>query len=434
MWLEHLKNAGRSLRRSPVLSALMVGALGLGVGICMTTLTVYHVLSADPIPGKGEQLYEVQIDAGSLTGYKPGEEPTFQLTRDDGEALLAAAQAKRQALMTGAFMAVRGPDERIPPEILPMRQTSADFFAMFNAPIAEGAPWNAQDDQNEARVAVISHALNQRLFGGANPVGQSIQVAGNELRVVGVLKPWKVDPYVFDLTLGAYGREEMVFMPFSTARALKLGRAGNMNCWGDTGGKSPLDRGTPCAWLQFWVELDTPDQAQAYRHFLLQYSAAQQKAGRFQREPNVRLRKVPEVMAFREVLPADVRLQTGLAFAFLLVCLVNMVGLQLAKTLRRSGEIGVRRALGARRATVFAQFLVESALIGLLGAGLGLLLALGGLWLVRQGPTDYANLAQLDGAMLVLTLGLSLLASLLAGALPAWRATQMNPAIQLKVQ
>jgi putative ABC transport system permease protein len=132
--------------------------------------------------------------------------------------------------------------------------------------------------------------------------------------------------------------------------------------------------------------------------------------------------------------PDDVRLQTFLAFGFLGVCLVNMAGLLLAKTLRRSGEIGVRRALGASRRTVFNQFLVESGLVGLLGTGLGLLLALAGLWAVRQGPSSYARLVQMDLAQLGLTLVLGLSAALLAGLLPAWRATRVSPALQLKVQ
>jgi putative ABC transport system permease protein len=65
---------------------------------------------------------------------------------------------------------------------------------------------------------------------------------------------------------------------------------------------------------------------------------------------------------------------------------------------------------------------------------LGLGFALLGLWLVRQQPDDYAALAHLDGPMLLLTFVLALAASLLAGLLPAWRAMQVAPALQLKAQ
>ena len=71
---------------------------------------------------------------------------------------------------------------------------------------------------------------------------------------------------------------------------------------------------------------------------------------------------------------------------------------------------------------------------GLAGGLLGLVLALLGLWAVRQQPASYASLAHLDGSMLLLTFALALLASLLAGLLPAWRAMPVTPAIQLKSQ
>ncbi len=57
-----------------------------------------------------------------------------------------------------------------------------------------------------------------------------------------------------------------------------------------------------------------------------------------------------------------------------------------------------------------------------------------GLWIVRQNPASYAQLAQLDWTMLGTTLALALASSLLAGLLPAWRACQVTPALQLKTQ
>jgi putative ABC transport system permease protein len=132
------------------------------------------------------------------------------------------------------------------------------------------------------------------------------------------------------------------------------------------------------------------------------------------------------------VVPSDVRLQTWLAFAFLAICLFNMIGLLLAKFLRRSGEIGVRRALGASRGAVFSQCLVEAGLVGLIGGIGGLGLTLLGLWLIRQQPVAYADLVHLDVAMFAVTFAMALAASLLAGILPAFRASRVAPGLQLK--
>ncbi|HEY1090524.1 MAG TPA: FtsX-like permease family protein, partial [Burkholderiaceae bacterium] len=224
------------------------------------------------------------------------------------------------------------------------------------------------------------------------------------------------------------------YLPFRTAIQAKLGTSGDRSCWADSSGLDRYDINTPCAWIQYWVELGTPAKAADYLNYLKNYSDAQRAAGRFLRPTNVRMRPVMDWLTVKQVLPADVKLQVWLAFGFLLVCLVNTVGLLLAKCLRRSGEIGVRRALGASRRDIFTQFLVEAGTLGLAGGVLGLLLSGVGLWAVRQSPNQYASLAQMDPTMLMLTLGLALLASLIAGLLPAWRATLVTPAIQLKTQ
>jgi putative ABC transport system permease protein len=434
MGLHYLDLARRSFRSARALSLLMVLALALGIGASMTTLTVYHVLSGDPIPHKSDRLFDVQIDAASLVDYKPGAEPTFQLSRFDAEALLREARGKRQVMMSGSFVPVQTDAPGIKPAFEPARLTSADFFAMFEAPFLYGGGWDATADAGLGRVAVISKALNDRLFGGENSVGREILVRRESLRVVGVLAEWRPVPHYFDTTMGAYAKPAEIYLPLSTGLGFKLGSSGDMTCWDSTRGLGPRELASPCAWLQYWVELDSPADAAAYRDHLLQYSQAQRQAGRFERPPNVRLRNVVDHLVHRDVMPGDVKLQVWLAFGFLLVCLVNTVGLLLAKSMRRSGEIGVRRALGATRGAIFGQFLVEAGALGAAGGVLGLALAGLGLWLVRLSPAPYAPLAQLDGSMLGLTLLLSLGASLLAGLLPAWHAAHVAPAQHLKTQ
>jgi putative ABC transport system permease protein len=78
--------------------------------------------------------------------------------------------------------------------------------------------------------------------------------------------------------------------------------------------------------------------------------------------------------------------------------------------------------------------LLESGVVGLVGGVLGLLLAFLGLWLVRQQPSDYAKLAHMDAVMLLATFVIAVVATMLAGLLPAWRACHITPALQLKAQ
>jgi putative ABC transport system permease protein len=188
-----------------------------------------------------------------------------------------------------------------------------------------------------------------------------------------------------------------------------------------------------CVWIALWVQLGDSAKVDAYRRFLDGYVAQQQSLGRITRTDNTRLRSLTEWLDFNGVVPSDVKLQTSLAFAFLAICLCNVVGLLLAKFLRRGGEIGLRRAMGATRRAVFTQCLVEAGVIGVLGGLGGLLLTVLGLWLVRRQPLPYADFVHLDVSMFVVTLLISVGASLLAGLLPAARASLVEPALQLKV-
>jgi len=428
----YLDLAWRSFRRNWVLTALMVLAIGLGIGACITTLTVLRLLSGDPLPGRSTSLYYPQLDPTNRHDAKP--QP--QLTYIDAMNLWRERRADRQAIVVSAVVKAFGPQPGARPMGLSTVATTEDFFPMFDVPFAHGAPWATADGEAKARVAVISSALNDKLFGGADSIGRSIRLDEWDFRIVGVLDHWRPAPRFYDMFgTGAFAAGDDVFIPFQTSRDLAaLGiQGGGLDCWGKLTDEVHLEN-QPCMWLQYWVQLDSPAKAAAYRDYLVNYSAQQKALGRFhyQDRPMVALPDLMRWLDENQVVPADVRLQVWVAFGFLLVCLLNTVGLLLAKFLRRAPEVGVRRALGASRRTVFAQFLVEAAGVGVAGGVLGLLLAQSGLWAVRHSPSDYAELAHLDGGMFLATFALAIVASLLAGLLPAWRACQVPSALQLK--
>ena len=429
--------AVRSFKRNRVLTALMVLAIALGIGASMTTLTVFYVLSGDPLPGKSHQLFHPRLDPRPMKTYTPGDDPQEDMSRFDAEALLREARGDRQAMMSSGNIAIEPRRENLPAFRQDSRLTSADFFPMFRTPFKYGSAWTREDDKRRARVAVIGSALNDRLFGGGNSVGKSLWLDKAEFRVIGVLDNWHPQPKFYDISgEQGFGEPEELFVPFTSSRDVGMQPQGSIDCWGDNNVDEEGNRSVnaKCSWLQYWVELGTPEKVAEYKRYLTNYAAQQRSAGRFERPVEPKLDDVMEWLDFKQVVPSDVRLQMWLAFGFLLVCLLNTVGLLLAKFLRRSSEIGVRRALGATKRAIFAQCLVEAGTIGLAGGVLGLLLAQFGLWAVRQQPVSYAPMAQLDPAMLLITFVLAVIASVLAGLLPAWRACQVTPAIQLKSQ
>ena len=437
MYGYYLQLALRGFGRNKVLTTLMVLTIAVGIGATMTTLGLYFVLSGDPIPHKSGQLFYPQLEPRTLgKDATLDKDPPQQMTRYDAEELLRQKRGDRQAVMSAGSVTVQPDGSAAQPFRAIGRYTSADFFPMFDVPLREGSAWSSAEDAARAQVAVIDRKLATQLFGTESAVGREVRLPQGVFRVVGVMDDWRPAPRFYDLSSQRYGGNEQILLPFSTSRALNLDTQGSMHCWGNSSDVEGGNRGlnAPCSWLQYWVELDTPQKADAYLKYLADYSDNQRASGRFERPNNVRLRSVMDWLDFNRIVPNDVRLQMWLAFGFLLVCLINTVSLLLAKFLRRSGEIGIRRSLGASRADIFKQCLTEAGTIGLVGGGLGLCFAAFGLWLIRQQPDEYAKLAHMDGTTLWLTFVLAVAVSLLAGLLPAWRAMKVPPALQLKSQ
>lgn len=187
-----------------------------------------------------------------------------------------------------------------------------------------------------------------------------------------------------------------------------------------------------CRWLEVWLELKTPTALASYQRVLNGYAQTQHDAGRFVYPPHAELYRTRAWMALNHVVPNDVQLNVILAGAFLVLCIVNVAGLLTARFLRRQVDVAIRRALGASWRQVFAQHLVETGLLGLLGGVLALPLTLLGMWIVRKQPVGYADVAHFTPEVFVGLLVLSLAVGMLVGVLPAWRVCRLPPAMQIK--
>ena len=436
MFAYYLDLALRSLKRSPGLTALMVLAIGFGVAASMTSWSVFRAVSGDPIPWKSSKLFVPQIDMWGPNGRSPDGEPPNAMDYTDAVALMRDHRAKRQSAMYQISPSIVPTDASKHPLNVSGHAVYGEFFPMLDVPFQYGRGWSSSDDANRAQVVVISSKLNQKLFGGVDSVGRIVNVEGRDYRVVGVLDHWNPQPRFYDVVnSGGFSTTDAdVFLPFQTAIQADITNDGNTNCNAvpDEPGFVGLQH-SPCAWIAFMAELDDAAAVTAYRAYLDGYAKDQQSAGRFRWAPNNRLRDVPAWLENQHVVPSDTKVSLLVALGLLLVCLVNTVGLLLAKFLRRSSEIGVRRALGAPRAAIYTQFLVEAGIVGAAGGVLGLLLTGAGVasvgWVL---PRDIASLARIDVSLLVLTLLVAVVATMLAGLYPTYRASRVQPAWQLK--
>jgi len=99
MFRYYLKLGALSIRANPALSTLMVAAIGIGIGACMTIVTINYIMAGNPIPHKSDQLFHVQVDNWDPTQpYEEPNEPPEQMTYLDATALHAAGRAHRQVI------------------------------------------------------------------------------------------------------------------------------------------------------------------------------------------------------------------------------------------------------------------------------------------------------------------------------------------------
>jgi len=433
MFAYYLQLGLHSLKRNALLTALMVFGIALGIGTSMTSLTVFYLMGSDPIPWKSDKLHAVQLDNWSAEEpYRAPNEPPDQVTYLDATALMQASKADLQVAMFKVVWPVQPENPEIKPYSAMGRATYTDFFAMFEPPFKYGGPWDRAQDKENARVVVLSRDTNEKLFGGQDSTGKKVRLNEVDYTVVGVLDKWQQRVKYYDLTNGAFNDPEEYYVPFTTAIEFKTRASGNNSCWDSPKAGWEGYLASDCVWIQFWVQLNSPARVAEYKSFLDNYVNEQKKLGRFPRPLNNRLPDVNEWIVAQRVVPSDAKIQVGLSFAFLIVCLVNTVGLLLAKFMRKSGEIGVRRALGATRGQLFMQHLIEAGVIGISGGLIGLVLTWFGLMAVRGLYADLNNVAHLDWFMVLTAIALSVTAAVLAGLFPTWKACQITPATQLK--
>jgi putative ABC transport system permease protein len=452
MYAYYVRLALKSFRRNSGLTALMLAAIALGIAVCIMTMTVYHAMSGNPIWWKNDRLYAVTMDNWDPTRPHDPQHPDLpppQLTYKDAVYLLGSNIPERKVVMYARLSVLTGGATQRKPLPVSTRVTTADFFAMFDVPFLYGSGWEASGNQVALPVIVLSKEQNEKLFGGINSVGRTIRWDDHEFRVVGVLDSWSPVPRFYDLNNGAFNTPDDVYIPFGWTRPLgKYPNGGSSNCWRPEQVNTFEEYlGSECVWTQMWVELPDGTGRERMQGLMDGYWAEQRKAGRFPRPRDNRLTNVGQWLKDQGVVQNDNRLLVGIAFAFLAVCLLNTVGILLAKFLNAAAITGVRRALGASRRQIFIQHLIEVGVLAAAGAVLGL--GLGALGLVgvhalyvTNDPTNvisnslggYQQLTHFDAISVLWAVVLALVSAVAAGLYPAWRIGRVAPAVYLKSQ
>jgi putative ABC transport system permease protein len=408
----------------------MILLIALGVAGTVSTFSLLRAVSSNAFAAKAHRLFTPQIDNHGLDYVKTyGIDPV--LTLRDVEALRAHDAAHLQAALYEISLSLLPADTTINALEAKGYAVTVDYFQMLDVPFRFGSAWSKAADKEGSNEVVIGNELNQKVFRGANSVGQEIRLDGRTYRISGVLAPWNPLPRFYAYYKAAFDpHAPQLFLPFRQALNLRIPTAG-----GSYGESSfpPWDVRSEISFISYWVELPDSAAAAQYRNYLHAYADEQRAAGRFQWPANVALHDQEEWLNYQHVVPSETRISFVVALGLLAVCAVNTVGLLLARFMRRSSEIGVRRALGGSRSAILFQYLAEAAVIGLAGGLLGAVLTVcfvNGLGLVF--PVEVARLAHVTLPTLLQVPIIALGMVLLAAAYPILRACRVEPGWQLK--
>jgi len=292
-----------------------------------------------------------------------------------------------------------------------------EHLRMFGLDVSRGRAFNEIDAATDAKVCIVRRGLIRQLQSVVDPLGMTLKIAGYPFEVIGVLEDEEFRSHTRK-ALGIDEGAQEVYVPYSTSM-----RTFGTLTYIERGGSS--DRSI--------VELD--QMIVKVRDESLVYPTSKMIATLLRR---LHKRKDYEIVVPRELLEQSQKTQAVFNIVMVLIAAISLLvggigiaNIMLATITERTKEIGVRRALGARRGDILLQFLTETAAIGIVGGLFGCLFALAAI----EGLRRFSGWeAVVDPAYFGISLGISCTVAILSGIYPARRASRMDPIAALRYE
>ena len=420
---QDLRFAARMLRKSPGFTALAILILALGIGANTAVFSVVHAVLLRPLPySDPERLVVLWVTDSRATGWAVSDGSTSY--RDYLEW-----QSQEQTLKDLAVFYKRGwsvvtvtGDE---PEKIQGAFVSSNFFNLMGVQPLLGRTFSDEELRHRERVVVLSYGIWQSHFGGMpEALGQDLYIDGQPWQVVGIMPPQFRFPFMAGNWENHAEGEVQLWAPLTTNPSEEPSPNDPFNLTHAQGSS----KFQVVARLKPSLSVTT---AQAEMNTIAARLAREHPDS--DKTLGVRVRRLDEYIA-GEVRRPLFLLSLCVLLVLLIAC-TNLATLFLARGVSRTRELAVRAAIGASRWRVIRQLLTESALLGVIGGSLGLLLAEPALRLLSAlSPVSIPRFdeTRIDATVLAFSFFLALLCSLAFGLAPARRFSASDPHELLK--
>jgi putative ABC transport system permease protein len=407
--LQLFRVALRALAINKLRSALTMLGIVIGVGAVIVMIAVgagAQKRVEEQIRALGSNLLLVMPGATTAGGVRMGfgssstltEDDVFAINRDLPEALAAPAlRGSAQVIWGNANWSTQ------------IYGVTAEYLDVRQWPLASGRVFEPNEAASAAKVCLIGATVAKQLFGGADPVDQTIRIKRVPFTVIGLLE-------TKGQSLMGTDQDDVILMPLSTARTRVIGSA-----------NAAKNRSVGTIWVKAADGVEASVVEAQVRGLLRQRHRLQPGA-----DDDFSLRNLAEVMAAQEASSRVLALLlAAVASVSLLVGGIGIMNIMLVSVTERTREIGLRMAVGARTRDILGQFLVEAVTLSLIGGLVGVALGVGAAMAIA---TFAGWQIAISPEAIVLAVAFAFVIGVFFGFYPARKAARLNPVEALRFE
>ncbi len=404
--VEVLRMAGSAIKANKSRAILTTLGIIIGIMAVVTTMTAANGLAnnfRESISAIGSDVYYVTRMPWVFSGnfFELRNRPNLTLKdSDDLQRRLKTAKAVNPLTNTRRNVKFRSTVM----EEVPVVGTTEKYTIVTGGSPEYGRFMTPFEVQNRKRICIIGSEIKEKLFKGVDPINKEINVGWHKYRVVGIMEKRGSAGF-----FGGPNFDKQVFIPITSL--LKNFGGANRN---------------------YTISVKAPDQA-AMEDFKYDIMGEMRKIRRLKPtdQDNFAINAMDTLMeAYNNVMGVVVLIGLVVTGISLFVGGIGVMNIMFVSVTERTREIGVRKALGAKKRSILSQFLFEASIICLMGGFIGVLLSFGVTALINA----FVLPASISLPIILVALTIAVLTGVVSGLIPAYRASRLNPIEALRYE